>query len=232
MFYSNIYEPLFDDHLFYAQGREKPFIRGLIHLFGAIVVLPILWIYFFCKCNVTWNTIYALGLYTFGCTICWLVSFAYHYFDYNLLDEIVLQKIDHACIFIKIFCIWGALFLLTLSHSKQIAAFILYGLGLIVSLIGIFVFNYTTPIVLAFYVGLVVFFLRDILSEYNFISAIFWTFVLTLVIKFSVFVLELDIFYVLHFHDMFHLMNVFSMILYAYMLFIIINSEKHCKKVE
>jgi hypothetical protein len=229
---NSIYEPLFDDHLFYAQGRERPFIRGLIHLFGALVVLPILWIYFFCNCNVTQNTIYALGLYTIGCCVCWLVSFTYHHFEYELLDEIVLQKIDHACIFVKIFCIWGALFLLTLPRLKQTQAFSLYGIGLLISLIGIFVFNYTTPFVLAFYVGLIVFFLRDIFAEYNFISTIFWVFVLSLVTKFSIFVLELDIFYILHFHDVFHLINVSSMLIYAYMLFTIMNSDKYRKKVE
>ena len=38
------------------------------------------------------------------------------------------------------------------------------------SLIGIFVFNYTSPIILAIYVGLVAFFIRDILKEYKFIG--------------------------------------------------------------
>ena len=216
-------KPLFDKHVFYANGRVKPPIRGLIHLMGCFVIMPILWIYFLRKYTLNKTNLLSMSLFTMGCCLCWFFSFIYHFFDFKLTTEIILQKFDYAFIFLKIFCLWSALFVVTLKPERLTQALTIYGLGLLLALIGIFIFNWTSQLVIAGYVGLIVFFLPDILTKYPFINTLFWLFIALQVVQLLIVRYKISLVPFIHYQDSLHLINVGSMVTYAYMLFKIFN---------
>ena len=70
--------PLFHDHHYYYQGRPKTQIRGIPHLIGAIIVIPIsYYIIFTNRPDHEYLKPPAL-IFALGTIICWIVSYLYH----------------------------------------------------------------------------------------------------------------------------------------------------------
>ena len=216
--------PLFHDHHYYYQGRPKTQIRGIPHLIGAIIVIPIsYYIIFTNRPDHEYLKPPAL-IFAVGTIICWIVSYLYHTIEHPSLEqEIIIQKIDHHLIFIKITTIWISLYMLTLQHIPT--AYILATLSLIISLIintiSIFVFSYTHP--MAIHTLTILPFLPLIKPQIN--TTIFIIFTILLILKYTVFVLEYPITQYIHYHDLFHIINVASIAYFYIGLFLTVQPD-------
>jgi hemolysin III len=88
----------------YCEGRFRPTFRGVVHILGVLIFIPI-WIKFALPFANTYSEAIAFLIFFCGLTWCWLISSCFHFLTWNLKNEILLQKLDHSGVFICIFCL-------------------------------------------------------------------------------------------------------------------------------
>lgn len=87
---------IFENELLYCEGREKPLLRGFIHLFGLCSgIIPIGLFEIFKVANTDKTMIILACCYFISNFICYFISALFHILNWPLKVEIILQKIDH-----------------------------------------------------------------------------------------------------------------------------------------
>ena len=87
---------LFENELLYCEGREKPLLRGFIHLFGLCSGMIPIGLFEIIKVANTDKTMIILACLFFTSNfICYFVSALFHVLKWPPKVEIFLQKIDH-----------------------------------------------------------------------------------------------------------------------------------------
>lgn len=85
---------LFPDYLLYCEGLERPAMRGMLHLFCAII-LPLGLYHLYIEANGSFVGQAAAALYVLSNLWCFLTSGLYHVGRWSVNTEILLQKLDH-----------------------------------------------------------------------------------------------------------------------------------------
>jgi len=121
---------LFENELLYCEGREKPLLRGFIHLFGLCSgMIPIGLFEIVKVANSDKLMIIFACFYFISNFICYFVSALFHVLKWPKKVEIFLQKIDHimACVFCvaSILLMAYSLFPFKIQLPLMIASFIL-----------------------------------------------------------------------------------------------------------
>ena len=89
----------------YCEGRDKPRLRGWLHVFAVVFLLP-LFSYTLYENIETDKELKSVVLYLLGNLTCFGSSSMFHCFSWRPKTEILLQKLDHSFIFTKIACIF------------------------------------------------------------------------------------------------------------------------------
>jgi predicted membrane channel-forming protein YqfA (hemolysin III family) len=121
---------IFENELMYCEGREKPLLRGFIHLFGLCSGMIPIGLFEIVKVANTDRTMIILASLFFTSNfICYFVSALFHVLKWPLKVEIFLQKIDHimACVyaFFSTLLMAYSLFPLKIQLPLSLASFIL-----------------------------------------------------------------------------------------------------------
>ncbi len=221
-----VVERLFKDHIYYCEGRERTWIRGWPHFIGATIILPACYYFVFRNND---NYLYRISaiLFIIGTQICWLTSFLYHTIDHKCLrDEIAFQKLDHAAIFLKTTSCWASIYLLSLYPNYPTVFWTALStliIGLSANWITLFFFNHTDPIYIGIFTATILLFwnwIRNHLCNYSFLVL-----AVLLAIQFTVFMKHIDTYYI-HYHDLFHIINVISISVFFIGIFSRLNNQK------
>ena len=86
---------LFINHALYCEGAPRPYSRGMIHLFCAILLPFGLW-HLIIEANNSRIGQLAAALYILSNLICYGFSALYHVGRWSIQTEILIQKIDHS----------------------------------------------------------------------------------------------------------------------------------------
>ena len=225
--------PLFKDHQYYFEGRPQPWIRGVPHFVGAILVLRFVCYNWSRLWQLQLKKLIGIGTFLFATLFCWSISAYYHMRRYDLDDaehEYCVQKLDFFGVYLKSWSIWTALCLLTLEGGQLKASLTVFGLELLLIIVSITWFNYSNVLyVVLIGISIIPFLYLAIWRQLSSASKkLFIAFIITLLLKFCIMgtgisnkkvlvpIIEdtTDIYY----HDVFHLINVGSMMLYIYFL--------------
>ncbi len=87
---------LFKQSLLYSEGKEKPLLRGYIHLFYTFF-LPLLYYQFIYK-KKEYNNYHIITFSFISIFLCKLISSLYHCIKWSSQKEIILQKLDYCFI--------------------------------------------------------------------------------------------------------------------------------------
>ena len=96
---------MFITELLYCEGRNKPLLRGYLHAFAVLFLLPG-FVYHAIESIEASRELTAIAFYITGKLACFGTSSLFHCFSWNPKSEILLQKLDHSFIFIKIACVF------------------------------------------------------------------------------------------------------------------------------
>ena len=121
---------IFENELLYCEGREKPLLRGFIHLFGLCSGMIPIGLFEIVKVANTDKIMIILACLFFTSNfICYFVSALFHVLKWPPKVEIFLQKIDHimACVysFFTTLLMAYSLFPLKIQLPLMIASFVL-----------------------------------------------------------------------------------------------------------
>lgn len=82
----------------YCEGRSKPLLRGVLHLIGASVLVP-MWMLETLVAIDNQLEMMAFLILTSGAIFCWGSSGLFHVVPWGVLTEIALQKLGSSGIF-------------------------------------------------------------------------------------------------------------------------------------
>ena len=85
---------LFAQYPLYCEGMQKPLLRGILHLAGALL-LPVALLHLVLEANGNATGTLAACIYIFCNAWCYGCSALYHVWNWSLQVEILLQKLDH-----------------------------------------------------------------------------------------------------------------------------------------
>ena len=121
---------IFENELLYCEGREKPLLRGFIHLFGICSGMIPIGLFEIIKIANTDKPMILLACFYFISNfICYFVSALFHILNWPPKVEMFLQKIDH--IMVCVFCVSAVIlisysvFPLKIQLPLSLASFIL-----------------------------------------------------------------------------------------------------------
>jgi hemolysin III len=103
-FLKKLDDRLFPDFPLYCEGMPRPKLRGVLHLFCALL-FPLGFWHLFLTANQSTRGKLAVFVYIFGNFFCCLVSAFYHMGQWSAANEIVMQKLDHMGIAICTACV-------------------------------------------------------------------------------------------------------------------------------
>lgn len=236
---NSLYKPLFgNQYKFYATDqRPRPWYRGITHAFGAMLFFGV-FVHLLCTGHwstgewKTWRTKdLALWLVLWGSILCWTVSAVYHRVSWSLRSEILWQKLDFMTISLKIAMIHTALFLLYMPPSSSVSARQHWAIGAtwvlaVVNWILVLVFQWESPFFKIAHGSLLLCMIPDLLAKLCHNSrtklkaqdGFLALFLILLVVKAALFAGGCTGYLPEHFgnvsyHDVFHLLNVLSIIL-------------------
>lgn len=127
---------LFPNSILYCEGREKPYFRGKVHAFGAFILCPAWFIVSYNHLDTLYENI-ALAMFFIGTMLCWGCSALYHILQWTIHQEILIQRLDHAAIFVCISSSFIPILLLLNSKIHGLATFTILFLIISCSLYGI-----------------------------------------------------------------------------------------------
>lgn len=111
---------MFLDSKLYCEGRDKPLFRGILHLITACFILPAFVNIVYSKVDST-RELSSLVVYFIGNFLCFGTSSLFHCGSWDAKTEILLQKLDHSFIFVKIASVYTsiAILLCPLNNHQQ-----------------------------------------------------------------------------------------------------------------
>ena len=99
---------IFENELLYCEGREKPLLRGFVHLFGLCSGMIPIGLFELIKIANTDKPMIVLACFYFISNfICYFISALFHILNWPPKVEIFLQKLDH--IMVCVFCVASVL---------------------------------------------------------------------------------------------------------------------------
>jgi predicted membrane channel-forming protein YqfA (hemolysin III family) len=222
---------MFNNCKLYCEGAHKPHYRGFFHAIAALMFPYILWKY--------WELTHEMGGFVFYFAMFFVISgFAtafisasYHIIDWNVEQEILINKMDHVSLTIFAMTVFYPILLLTFSEEVQWIGYLfceiitgltvwnlygtLYGRPSLVRMLSV-PFS-QVPILYYYY---------KFMTDFEWKA--FWICAISQIVGVSIFVKEFTFFDpdVMGFHEIYHVMTIISIVAAYVMNYSIIERNK------
>lgn len=213
---------MFNNSKLYCEGAHKPAFRGYFHGLALLVFPYILWKYW----NLTSETggfeFYLAMFLVFAGFATILISALYHIVDWNVEQEIIINKMDHLSLIIFVMSIFYPILLLTFSEDVRWIGYMFCAI-----ITGLTVWNlygtlYGRPSLfrmmsVPFSQVPIFYYYYKFMTEFEWKA--FWACAISQIVGVLIFVKEFTIFDqdIIGFHEIYHVTTIISMVA-AYMM--------------